>query len=78
MKRISRDKITKPGVMIHYVIEELVDEGQSIIIKEIEVQPDESLESLESRIYEIEHEEIVEGTNIPLATIKKLKETGSG
>lgn len=63
-------KIEKTGVMIHYVIEE-VDEGQPIVVKEIDIQPNESLESLESRIHEIEHEAIVEGTNIALEALNK-------
>jgi phosphoribosylglycinamide formyltransferase len=62
-------KIDKTGVMIHYVIEE-VDEGQPIVIKEIEIESGEKLESLESRIHKVEHEAIVEGTNIALATLK--------
>lgn len=63
-------KIEKTGVMIHYVIEE-VDEGQPVVVKEIDIQPNESLESLESRIHKIEHEAIVEGTNIALEALNK-------
>ena len=66
-------KIEKTGVMIHYVIEE-VDEGQPIVVKEIDIQPNESLESLESRIHKIEHEAIVEGTNIALEALNKARE----
>lgn len=65
-------RIAKTGVMIHYVIEE-VDEGQPIVVKEIDIQPGESLESLESRIHKVEHEAIVEGTNIALATLKEKR-----
>lgn len=65
-------KITKTGVIIHYVIEE-VDEGQPIVIKEIEIESGETLESLESRIHEVEHEAIVEGTNIALATLREKR-----
>ena len=61
-------KITKTGVMIHYVIEE-VDQGGPIVVKEIEIEPGESLESLESRIHNVEHIAIVEGTNIALTAI---------
>ena len=68
-------KITKTGVMIHYVIEE-VDEGQPIVVKEIDIHPDESLESLESRIHIVEHEAIVEGTNIALATLRASRQVG--
>ena len=66
-------KIEKTGVMIHYVIEE-VDQGQPIVVKEIDMHPSESLESLASRIHKIEHEAIVEGTNIALEALNKLGE----
>jgi phosphoribosylglycinamide formyltransferase len=63
-------KITKTGVMIHYVIEE-VDEGEPILVREITMEHGESLEDLETRIHKVEHEAIVEGTNIALETMKK-------
>ena len=63
-------KITKTGVMIHYVIEE-VDEGEPILVREITMEHGESLEDLETRIHKIEHEAIVEGTIIALETLKK-------
>lgn len=69
-KAFQDGQVTKTGVMIHYVIEE-VDEGEPIIVKEIEPQPGESLESLETRIHQIEHQAIVEGTNIALAALRK-------
>lgn len=64
--------VTKTGVMIHYVIEE-VDEGQPIVVKEIEIQADDSLNSLETRIHEVEHKAIVEGTNIALKALSEGK-----
>lgn len=70
-------KIEKTGVMVHYVIEE-VDEGQPIVVKEVEMQPNESLESLEARIHKIEHEAIVEGTNAALAALKNDREETRG
>jgi phosphoribosylglycinamide formyltransferase len=63
-------KVTKTGVMIHYVIEE-VDEGQPIIVKEIDITPHNSLDSLEAEIHRIEHLAIVEGTNIALSTLQQ-------
>jgi len=63
-------KIKKTGVMIHYVIEE-VDEGEPIVVKEIEMHEAESLEALEERIHKVEHQAIVEGANIALATLKQ-------
>jgi phosphoribosylglycinamide formyltransferase len=69
-KAFQVGEITKTGVMIHYVIEE-VDQGEPIIVKEIEPQQGESLDSLETRIHQIEHQAIVEGTNIALGALKR-------
>jgi phosphoribosylglycinamide formyltransferase len=63
-------KITKTGVMIHYVIEE-VDEGEPIVVKEIEMHEGEPLEALEERIHKVEHQAIVEGASIALATLRR-------
>ena len=63
-------QITKTGVMIHYVIEQ-VDEGEPIVVREIEMREGESLGDLEERIHQVEHEAIVEGTNKALATLAK-------
>lgn len=63
-------KIKKTGVMIHYVIEE-VDEGEPIVVKEIEMHEGESLEALEDRIHKVEHQAIVEGTSIALASLRR-------
>jgi phosphoribosylglycinamide formyltransferase len=68
-------EITKTGVMIHYVIEE-VDEGQPIIVKEVKIHANDTLDSLETRIHEIEHKAIVEGTNIALEALKKGIQSG--
>jgi phosphoribosylglycinamide formyltransferase len=68
-------EITKTGVMIHYVIEE-VDEGQPIIVKEIQIHANDTLDSLETRIHEVEHKAIVEGTNIALEALRKGIQSG--
>jgi phosphoribosylglycinamide formyltransferase len=65
----KQGKITKTGVMIHYVIEE-VDEGQPLIVKDIDITPHESLDSLEAEIHRVEHLAIVEGTNMALSSRK--------
>ena len=44
-------KITKTGVMIHSVIEE-VDEGEPILVREITMEHGESLEDLDSKHYQ--------------------------
>lgn len=63
-------KITKTGVMIHYVIEE-IDRGAPICTQEVELKEGESLEDLETRIHEVEHVLIVEGTRKALSEIQK-------
>lgn len=54
-------EVSKTGVMVHYVVQE-VDRGEPIIVKEIEIKQGESLEDLEARIHQVEHVAIVEAT----------------
>ncbi|KAH8803090.1 putative phosphoribosylglycinamide formyltransferase [Xylogone sp. PMI_703] len=58
----------KTGIMIHFVTAE-VDRGEPIVVREIECKAGESLEELESRIHEHEHELIVEGTGLAIAKL---------
>ena len=71
-KAFQEGKIAKTGVMIHYVIEE-VDQGEPILVKEIDMFQGESLDALEERIHRVEHEAIVEGTNLALAALAHEK-----
>lgn len=48
------------GAMVHKVVAE-VDRGRPVVIEEIKLNKDESLESLKERIHEVEHRIIVEG-----------------
>lgn len=54
--------------MIHYVIEQ-VDMGQHIVVRDVELKKDETLEQLEKRFHSIEHGAIVEGTKIALGRL---------
>jgi len=63
-------KITKGGVMIHYVIAD-VDKGDPILVKELDLKKDETLDEYEARVHDIEHVAIVEGSNIVLAKLSK-------
>ena len=63
----QKGEITKAGVMIHKVIIE-VDEGEPLLVKELELKKDETVEEYEQRVHDIEHIAIVEGT------VKALKE----
>lgn len=58
-------EITKAGVMIHRVITQ-VDEGEPLVVEELQLQKDESLEEYTERVHTIEHVAIVKGTNIVL------------
>ena len=49
----------KSGVTIHYV-NEVYDEGEKILVKELQIAQDETVDSLDSRIKELEKEAIVE------------------
>ena len=51
--------------MIHYVIEQ-VDMGQHIVVRDVELRKNETLQQLEERFHSIEHDAIVEGTKIAL------------
>ena len=66
----QRGEITKSGINVHRVIKE-VDRGESVIVKEVEMENEESLESFEQRMHRIEWEVIVQ------ATAKVLGETPS-
>jgi phosphoribosylglycinamide formyltransferase len=63
----QRGEITKAGVMIHHVVKE-VDQGEPVIVREVELINGESFESFEERMHKTEWEIIV------LATAQVLKE----
>jgi phosphoribosylglycinamide formyltransferase len=56
--------------MIHYVIE-AVDEGQPLLVKEVDMVSGESLGDLETRIHQTEWKAIVEGTRLALENLDK-------
>jgi phosphoribosylglycinamide formyltransferase len=66
----TNEGLKRTGVMIHEVIAE-VDAGEAIVTKEVELREGESLDDLETRIHEVEHGLIVEGTRRTLERIKK-------
>lgn len=65
----KKGEIKRTGVMIHEVIAE-VDAGEAIVTKEVDLREGESLDDLETRIHEVEHGLIVEGTRLTLEKIK--------
>lgn len=56
--------------MIHKVIT-AVDEGEPLIVKEIDLEHprDDELETLEQRVHETEWKAIIEGTNIAISKL---------
>ncbi|KAG7191889.1 uncharacterized protein KQ657_002678 [Scheffersomyces spartinae] len=63
-------KIKTGGVMIHYVIAE-VDQGEPLVVKEIELLKEDTLEQYEDKVHKVEHIAIVEGSNIVLRNLAK-------
>ena len=61
----QKKEITHTGVMIHYVIPE-VDKGPVIVQERVEINDQDTLESLEERIHGVEHKLIVQGTELAL------------
>lgn len=69
----QKGEISSTGAMIHYVISE-VDMGTPILVRDIEIRKEDTVEDLESRIHDVEHELIVEGTQIAIENVKKTKQ----
>jgi phosphoribosylglycinamide formyltransferase len=51
----------RTGIMVHYVISE-VDRGTPLLVREVQCKEGESLDELEQRIHNEEHDLIVKGT----------------
>lgn len=69
LEAFEKGEVDKTGAMVHRVVEE-VDQGEPIIVREVEIKKGEGLEALEERIHKVEHEIIVEGAR------KVLQEMG--
>lgn len=52
-------RITRTGVMVHYVPDEGVDSGPVIVTMEVPIEPGGTFEALRSRIHGVEHELLV-------------------
>jgi formyltetrahydrofolate-dependent phosphoribosylglycinamide formyltransferase len=63
IKRAWEAKVPKTGVMVHRVVEQ-VDAGAPLLVREVEIHPQDTLEDLESRIHAVEHQLIVEATGL--------------
>ncbi len=60
------------GVMVHWVPDSGVDVGPVIIVSKVDFEPDETLESFETKIHIAEHLAIVAGVREALAQIDRL------
>lgn len=65
-------EITKGGLMIHKVIQQ-VDAGEPLLVKEIDIVKGETVEEYEEKVHKCEHIAIVEGTNLALEEIRESK-----
>lgn len=54
--------------MVHYVIRE-IDRGDPILVRDVECREGEDVDSLTERIHDAEHELIVKGTAMAIATL---------
>lgn len=68
----QKGEVANTGAMVHRVIKE-VDRGEPLVVREVEIKKEDTLEDLEARIHSIEHEIIVEGTRLLLEEITKLE-----
>lgn len=60
LEAYQKGEVKHTGAMVHYVIKE-VDRGQPIVVREVEIRPEDDLAALEERIHSVEHEILVEG-----------------
>lgn len=65
----KKGSITKTGVMIHYVIAE-VDAGKPLVVKELDIDNDETCAQLEERMHKLEWLAIVEGTQRAITNLQ--------
>ena len=69
-----RGEITETGAMTHYVPDEGVDSGPVIMCGRIAIGADDTLESLEARMHETEHDLVVETARLLAETRSRERE----
>ena len=52
-------QVTSAGVMVHYVVDEGVDDGPVIVCEQVPIRDDDSLDTLTERIHRVEHRLLV-------------------
>ncbi|KAF9995263.1 hypothetical protein BGZ80_004491 [Entomortierella chlamydospora] len=68
----QKGEIKHTGVMVHRVIQE-VDGGEPVLVKEVEIKPEDDLAALQERIHSVEHVLLVQGAAIVLEEEAKKK-----
>ncbi|WVN85864.1 uncharacterized protein L203_101016 [Cryptococcus depauperatus CBS 7841] len=63
LEAFKKGEVKGTGVMVHKVVAE-VDRGEPLLVRNVEIKPDDTLEELETRIHSVEHEIIVDGARI--------------
>jgi formyltetrahydrofolate-dependent phosphoribosylglycinamide formyltransferase len=71
----QRGEIDHTGVMVHYVPDEGVDCGPTIIQREVPLLSSDTLDDLETRIHSVEHEIYVQAIQEALAHIATIAQT---
>ncbi|KAG5517821.1 hypothetical protein PMAC_000275 [Pneumocystis sp. 'macacae'] len=64
-KAFHEHKITKTGVMVHWVIEK-IDQGEPIVVREVPMLNGEAFDQFEERMHKVEHDVIIEAILIIL------------
>ncbi|KAE9397261.1 phosphoribosylglycinamide formyltransferase [Gymnopus androsaceus JB14] len=68
----QKGEIKHSGAMMHKVVK-AVDRGEPLVVKEVPIEPGESLESFAERLHKVEHEIIVEATKNMLDEVKPIQ-----
>lgn len=66
----KKGEIKHTGIMVHKVIAD-VDRGEVILQREVPIEENDTLETLEERIHSYEHKLIVEGAQVFLDSLKQ-------
>lgn len=66
----QKGELDRTGVMVHEVVAE-VDRGTPILVREVPILPNDTLETLTDKMHRIEHDIIVEATALTLQRIKQ-------
>ncbi|GJJ75126.1 phosphoribosylglycinamide formyltransferase [Entomortierella parvispora] len=61
----QKGEIKHTGVMVHRVIQ-AVDGGEPLLVKEVEIKPEDDLAALQERIHSVEHVLLVQGASLVL------------